>query len=170
LVTLSIGSDVGLARNHTLDIYRLNPDPKYIGRLRIVDVRPTGSVGRVINQPGMLTPVVQVGDTVGLLQTEAEPRGGQPGASNPPPALLKGSVKKIDTDDPRRIVISLGKAQGLDVGHTLEVFRTRPEAKYLGMVRVISVQNDNAVAELVGPTAGKVKLLEGDQVWSQLSK
>jgi hypothetical protein len=59
LVTISIGSDAGLAKGHTLEIYRLNP-AKYLGTVRILEVNPSESVGR-LDSKATLAPV-QVGD------------------------------------------------------------------------------------------------------------
>jgi hypothetical protein len=46
LVTISIGSDAGIAKDHTLDVYRLTPTPKYLGTVTILDVQPTEAVGK----------------------------------------------------------------------------------------------------------------------------
>jgi hypothetical protein len=61
LVTITIGSDAGLAKGHTLEVFKLKPEAKYIGRIRIIDVKEKEAVGRFLTKP--LTPV-QVGDTV----------------------------------------------------------------------------------------------------------
>jgi hypothetical protein len=61
LVTLNVGSDAGLAKGHTLEVYRLNPQPKYLGRLRVVEVSPKQSVGKPV---GRLTAPIQKGDEV----------------------------------------------------------------------------------------------------------
>jgi DNA-directed RNA polymerase subunit L len=45
-VTISIGSDAGLAKGQTLDVYRLNPKPTYLGTVTILDAHPTESVGK----------------------------------------------------------------------------------------------------------------------------
>jgi hypothetical protein len=47
-VQLSLGTDHGLKKNHTLDVYRLQPEPKYLGMVRIVDANFHNSVGRLI--------------------------------------------------------------------------------------------------------------------------
>jgi hypothetical protein len=60
LVTLSVGSDAGLARGHTLEVFRLGPTPSYVGRIEIVSVTPRQAVGRVVSK--LLKPI-QVGDT-----------------------------------------------------------------------------------------------------------
>jgi hypothetical protein len=48
LVQLTLGTDHGLKENNTLDVYRLQPNPQYLGMVRIVDARPHSSVGRLI--------------------------------------------------------------------------------------------------------------------------
>jgi HEAT repeat protein len=51
LVTITIGSDAGVQKGHTLEVYRLKPAPKYLGTLRIVDVKPKEAVGRCVGKP-----------------------------------------------------------------------------------------------------------------------
>jgi hypothetical protein len=55
LVKLSIGSDAGLAKGHTLELFRLRPTPKYIGRVRVVEVTAHEAVaqpvGRLSDKP-----------------------------------------------------------------------------------------------------------------------
>jgi hypothetical protein len=60
LMTVSVGSDSGLARGHTLEVYRLNP-PKYLGTLRIIEVKPREAVGKM---EGRKLAEVQVSDLV----------------------------------------------------------------------------------------------------------
>lgn len=63
LVTLSIGSDAGLNKGNTLDVFRLQPKPEYVGMVRIVDSRPHESVARAM-MPLRAGPI-QKGDRVG---------------------------------------------------------------------------------------------------------
>jgi hypothetical protein len=51
LVTLSIGSDSGLAKGHTLEVYRLDPAAKYLGKLVVMEVWPHAAVGRPLGKP-----------------------------------------------------------------------------------------------------------------------
>jgi hypothetical protein len=60
-LTLSIGSDAGLSRGNTLEVYRLKPDPKYLGTIQILSVRPDQAVAKPITKPNG---VIQVGDRV----------------------------------------------------------------------------------------------------------
>jgi hypothetical protein len=61
LLRISIGSDAGLAKGHTLEVYRPAPTPKYLGTIRIVAVAPGHAVGQPVGR--MLTPP-QPGDRV----------------------------------------------------------------------------------------------------------
>jgi Cu/Ag efflux protein CusF len=60
LVTISIGSDAGLQKGHTLEVFRIKPQPRYVGTLTVVEVQPTTAVGRVKGGKD----AVQVGDLV----------------------------------------------------------------------------------------------------------
>jgi hypothetical protein len=64
LVTLTIGSDAGLSKGHTLEVYRLSAIPqqsKYLGTIRILEVTATQAVG----QPtGRMSAPPQAGDRV----------------------------------------------------------------------------------------------------------
>jgi hypothetical protein len=60
-LTLSIGSDAGLSKGNTLEVYRLKPDPKYLGTIEILRVRPDEAVARPVGRPNG---VIQVGDRV----------------------------------------------------------------------------------------------------------
>jgi hypothetical protein len=59
-VTLSVGGDHGLARGNTLEAFRLGREPRYLGTLRIVEVRASESVARPTSGRTQL----QVGDRV----------------------------------------------------------------------------------------------------------
>jgi len=61
LVTITIGSDAGLVLGHTMEVFRLGVNPKYIGRIKIVNVTPTQAVGQATGR--MLAPM-QPGDRV----------------------------------------------------------------------------------------------------------
>jgi hypothetical protein len=61
LVTITIGSDAGLAKGQTLEVFRLSPTAKYLGTIRILEVTATQAVG----QPtGRMTAPPQAGDRV----------------------------------------------------------------------------------------------------------
>jgi hypothetical protein len=48
LFTISLGSDVGVKENHTMEIYRIKPSPDYLGRMLIVESHPRYAIGRLI--------------------------------------------------------------------------------------------------------------------------
>ena len=51
LVTISIGSDHGISVGNTLEVFRIKPEPKYLGTIRIVDAHATQAVGRLTTAP-----------------------------------------------------------------------------------------------------------------------
>jgi hypothetical protein len=64
LLQLTIGSDSGLAKGHTLELFRLSSIPsqsKYLGRVRILEVSPHEAVAQPL---GRLTDKPQAGDHV----------------------------------------------------------------------------------------------------------
>ncbi len=64
LVTITIGSDAGLRKGHTLEVFHLDKDPKqskYLGTLRIVEVTAKEAVGQLV---GRTTAPLQTGDRV----------------------------------------------------------------------------------------------------------
>jgi hypothetical protein len=60
LVTITLGSDAGLAKGHTLEVFRLSPAPKYLGTIRILEV----TVSQAVGQPTDRSATMQVGDRV----------------------------------------------------------------------------------------------------------
>jgi hypothetical protein len=61
LVKISVGSDSGLEKGHTLDVYRLKPAPKYLGQIEIVEVTATSAVAKPV---GKSRETIQKGDSV----------------------------------------------------------------------------------------------------------
>src|SRR5262249_27537845 len=51
LMTVSIGSDVGLEKGHTLEVFRTAPVPKYLGSVRVVEVGPKTAVVKFVGKP-----------------------------------------------------------------------------------------------------------------------
>jgi hypothetical protein len=89
----------------------------------------------------------------------------KPATRDAPPEDVEGTVKKID-EKSGLIVISIGSDAGLKKGHTLEVFRLKPEAKYLGQVRIVDVAATESVAQPVGKPAGTIQV--GDSAASRI--
>lgn len=61
LVTISLGSDAGLAKGQTMEVFRLGANARYIGRIRLVEVEAKQAVGQLT---GRATSPIQVGDRV----------------------------------------------------------------------------------------------------------
>jgi hypothetical protein len=88
---------------------------------------------------------------------------------NPPASFVKGKVEKVDPADSSLVQISVGTDQGVNKNNTMEVFRTSPSPKYLGMIRIVDAFPRNAIGRLVStPGATRPQLQEGDNVWSRL--
>jgi hypothetical protein len=60
LAQINIGSDAGLAKGQTLEVFRVKPQPVYVGTIVIVEVMATQAVGK----PTLVKMQVQVGDQV----------------------------------------------------------------------------------------------------------
>jgi hypothetical protein len=87
------------------------------------------------------------------------------GLENPPP--VQGEVTRVDAQN-RRVQISIGSDDGLVPNHELYLIRTKPEAKYLGRIRIQSVDPDQAVGTVIGRTVQGIKIQEGDIVSSTI--
>ena len=60
-VTITLGSNHGLQKDHTLEVFRLAPKGEYLGTIRIFDVRADKAVGKPISRPAS---PIQAGDRV----------------------------------------------------------------------------------------------------------
>jgi hypothetical protein len=90
-----------------------------------------------------------------------------PGAlagANPPADSVEGLVTKVDAKS-GLLTLSVGSDDGLEKGHTLEVFRLEP-AKYLGRVRVLQTTPHEATAQPVSKLLAPIQL--GDRVCSRI--
>ena len=64
LIVISIGSDAGLQKGNTLEVFRLGPKPadaKYLGRVRVLEVTATEAVCQPTDK---LKDPIEVGDRV----------------------------------------------------------------------------------------------------------
>jgi hypothetical protein len=87
------------------------------------------------------------------------------GAKNRPPDDVEGLVKQVDGKS-GLITITVGSDAGLARGHTLEVYRLKPMAKYLGTIEIVDVTRTQAVAKTRGRMLGPIQV--GDQVASRI--
>jgi len=65
LVTISIGSDADLQKGQTLEVFRLVPEPVYLGKLEVIDLNPTQAVGK---PEARSKATIQVGDRVSVMR------------------------------------------------------------------------------------------------------
>jgi len=89
---------------------------------------------------------------------------------NPPDVFVRGIVQKIDSNDPTVVQISVGADAGLKEGHTLEVFRLKPQPKYLGLIRIMNVQPSVSIGRRIGTAVRSGALEPGDQVISRFDE
>jgi hypothetical protein len=61
LMRINVGSDAGLAKGHTLEVFRLKPRPLYLGMIEIIEVSGSHAVGKAL---GNFKDKLQVGDQV----------------------------------------------------------------------------------------------------------
>lgn len=69
---------------------------------------------------------------------------------NPPPEDVEGVIEETDAKT-GLVTISIGSDSGVNVGNTLEVFRIKPEPKYLGTIKILDAQAKKAVGRLTAP-------------------
>lgn len=89
-------------------------------------------------------------------------------ALKPPPDDVQGVVLE---SDPKTglVTISIGSDSGINVGHTLEVYRFEPRPEYVGMIRIIDADFHKAVARAVLPLVpGHGPIQKGDRVASKI--
>jgi len=80
------------------------------------------------------------------------------------PPAVHGEVARIDAKN--RVELTIGSDDGLVVGHELYLWRLKPRPEYLGKVRIIRVDPDQAVGQVIGTTVQGKKIKEGDIVSS----
>jgi hypothetical protein len=92
-----------------------------------------------------------------------------PSKPNPPSRDVKGKIVKVDPESGTLVSVNVGREEGVDKNHTLEVFRTSPTPEYLGMIRIVDVDNHQATGRLIRNQYTPTKALrEGDTVASRL--
>jgi hypothetical protein len=101
------------------------------------------------------------------LQASGTSTGVAGSEKNPPPEDVEGVVKASDPQS-GYITITIGSDAGLSKGNTLEVYRLKPDPKYLGTVRILDVRANEAVAKLVG-SARRGQIQVGDHVSSNIT-
>jgi hypothetical protein len=90
------------------------------------------------------------------------------GEENPPAENVEGKVVFVDDED-SLAELSVGSDAGLQVGHTLKVFRLHPvpeQSKYLGVFEIVAVRPHKSVAKPMKTLSGRMQA--GDRVAAQL--
>ncbi len=109
----------------------------------------------------------QLADEVGQLRIALQDAEIQLDRTGPP--RLEGLV--LSASDEGYVEISLGFEDGLEKGHTLDVYRlgaTPQTSKYMGRVRIIRTEKDRAVAQVI-PEFRKGKIERDDRVATKLN-
>jgi hypothetical protein len=86
-------------------------------------------------------------------------------AVNPPNEAVEGTIKQTDPAS-GLVTISIGTDKGVREGNTLDVFRLKPEAAYLGAIVILNARPNEAVGRLTGK--GRLPLMVGDKVASNV--
>jgi hypothetical protein len=84
---------------------------------------------------------------------------------NPPNEAVEGTIKQTDPQS-GLVTISIGTDKGVKEGNTLDVFRLKPEAAYLGAIVILNARPNEAVGRLTGK--GRLPLKVGDKVASNV--
>ncbi|MCI0380029.1 MAG: sigma-70 family RNA polymerase sigma factor [Gemmataceae bacterium] len=88
--------------------------------------------------------------------------------SNAPEAHVRGMVIRIDAEK-NLAEIDRGADHGLEIGHTLEVFRLQPRPEYLGVMKILQVMPQRAVGSMI-KLPSKKPLEIGDSVASRIER
>jgi hypothetical protein len=86
-------------------------------------------------------------------------------AQNAPP--LEGVILKVDPQG-KIVEISLGSDDGLRKGHRLQVYRVKPQGKFVCTIEITNVDPDQAVARII-PNLKQGNPQEGDLVATRIT-
>ena len=128
---------------------------------------------RQLQNEGLLENVRELSQAVAKLEAGVNPNAmnvRDPNAPNPPAVTVNGRVEIVDDKDATLIQITLGTDHGVNKYHTLDVYRTKPEPKYIGMVRIEEAYQLKSIAKLVttGGAASRAQIRPDDQVTSKI--
>jgi hypothetical protein len=102
-------------------------------------------------------------------EREKQTRAVSPGElvkPQPPPSDVQGTVTNVTEDG--YIGVNKGSDHGLAKGQTLEVYRMAPKGEYVGLMRLLEVNNHESVGIIVQPQNRKVTVKKGDLVGSTI--
>jgi len=83
------------------------------------------------------------------------------------PPTVRGEVARVDSQN-RMVEITIGSDDGLVPGHELNLFRESPRPEFLGKIKILSVDPDQSVGQVIGTTYQGKKIKEGDIVSSTI--
>jgi hypothetical protein len=98
------------------------------------------------------------------MQNQSAADAGKP---QPPPTDVQGVVTAV-TADGTYISLNKGSDHGLAKNQTLEIYRLNPKAEWVGRIRIVQVNDHEAVGMIVLPANRKVTVLKGDLVGSSI--
>jgi len=83
------------------------------------------------------------------------------------PPVVQGEVARVNAAN-SQVEITIGSDDGIVAGHELFLFRTKPQPQYIGKIRILSVDPDQAVGQVIGRPVNGIKIKEGDIVSSTI--
>jgi hypothetical protein len=89
--------------------------------------------------------------------------GNRTASVKPPPEDVNGIVLETDAKSDL-ITISIGSDAGILRGQVLEMYRTKPEPRYLGQIRILDVNAHQAVGRPMGAGTRTTLIQKGDTV------
>jgi hypothetical protein len=68
------------------------------------------------------------------------------------------------------VEISIGSDDGINVGHTLQVYRLKPRPEYLGRIRILDAEHHKAVGQIMKSDGVRHSpMAKGDEVASSIN-
>jgi hypothetical protein len=86
---------------------------------------------------------------------------GQRGLGTPPP--VRGKVAWADLQN-QWVVLTLGHDDGIRPSHELNLISGNPQAKSVGRIRIIAVDYDQAIGQVIQETIPGMRIQPGDLV------
>jgi len=83
------------------------------------------------------------------------------------PPVVQGEVARVNAGN-SQVEITIGSDDGIVPGHELFLFRTKPLPQYLGKIKILSADPDQAVGQVIGRPVNGIKIKEGDIVSSTI--
>jgi len=162
LLEISLGSDAGLKSGHKLTVYRTSGTNRTtLGQIEVLQTAADKSICRF--DAKSIQGEIQKGDLVTTDTASTAPVVGTL-AGGPVPDLVDGEVLSISAEG--EVEISFGAADGLRVGHQLEVYRLlSTEGIYVGRIEVVRTTAKTSICK---STAPHITVRKGDRVTSKL--